>query len=286
MDLSNYKSILIKNFNRNVNSYDQSAVLQQTIGRALIERLQLINTLPKMILDLGSGTGYVSQQLKELYPAATIIQFDLANAMLSFSKKHTFFENTFFVCGDAEKLPFSLNAFDLIISNFAFHWFLEPQNVLVQIHRALKPEGLWLFSTLGPDTLKELKKAFETIDNLPNVNHFLDMHDIGDLLTLNHFQNPVIEMEKLTLTYSTLNKLHQDLKLTGCNTVLQKRTLGLRTKQFRDKLFSAYEVYRDDQQRIPASFEVIYGQAFGSEQKKLHRADKSGTVRIPIEDIF
>jgi malonyl-CoA O-methyltransferase len=286
MDQLNYKSIISNNFGQSANTYDQSAVLQQTVALSLIERLKLLNITPQNILDLGSGTGYLSQQLKFLYPTATIIQLDIATKMISFTKKNKSFENTHFVCGDAEKLPFPESCFDLIISNFVFHWFLEPQNVLVQIHRALKSSGIWLFSTLGPDTLKELKMAFATIDSASHTNHFLDMHDIGDLLAATHFQNPVIDMEMLTLTYSSLEKLHQDLKLTGSYTVLRDRPLGLKTQRFREKLFSAYEVYRDHQQLLPASFEIIYGQAFGSKQKKLHCADKNGVVRIPIEDIF
>jgi len=286
MNKLNYKSIISNNFGQSASTYDQSAVLQQTVGLSLIERLKWLNITPQNILDLGSGTGYLSQQLKLVYPTATIIQFDIAAAMLSFTKKNQSFENTHFVCGDAEKLPFPESCFDLIISNFAFHWFLEPQNVLVQIHRALTSSGIWLFSTLGPDTLKELKAAFATIDNAPHVNHFLDMHDIGDLLTAEHFQNPVIDMEMLTLTYSSITGLHRDLKSTGGYTVLRDMPPGLKTRHFRDQLFSAYEAYRDNQQLLPASFEIIYGQAFGSEQKKLHRADKSGVVRIPIEDIL
>ena len=150
----------------------------------------------------------------------------------------------------------------------------------------LKPGGLFLFSTVGPDTLKELKAACTTIDNAPHVNHFLDMHDIGDLLSATNFQNPVMNMEMLTLTYSSLTNLHRDLKLTGSHTVLSETLQGLSPKHFRKKLASAYEVYRDDEKQLPASFEIIYGHAFGSPQKRLHRADKSGMVRIPVEDLL
>jgi malonyl-CoA O-methyltransferase len=286
MDHLNYKLVVAKNFSRRAKDYDQSAALQQAVGLSLIERLKLISINPQTILDLGSGTNYLSKILKPHYPTAKIINLDIAESMLSFSQKENIFPQDFFVCTDAEKMPFQTNSFDLIISNFVFHWFLEPQNVLEQINRVLKPGGLLLFSTVGPDTLKELKTAFSTIDNAPHVNHFLDMHDIGDLLIATNFQNPVMDMEILTLTYSSLANLHRDLKLTGSHTVLSEMIKGLSPKNFREKLSLAYEVYRDDEKRLPASFEIIYGHAFGSPQKRLHRADKSGVIRIPVEDLM
>src|SRR5476651_1678543 len=130
--------------------------------------------------------------------------------MLNFTKSSHYDCFSKKVCGDAESLPFKSESVDFVFSNCTFQWFLDPLVALIEIQRILKPQGLLLFSTFGPDTLKELRESYQTIDTEKHVNHFLDMHDIGDLLLHTQFLDPVMDMENITITYENCWELLQD----------------------------------------------------------------------------
>jgi len=160
-----------------------------------------------------------------------------------------------------EQLPFKNNSLDFIWSSLTLQWANELEATLRECYRALAPGGLLMFATFGPDTLKELRTAFASIDTTPHVNRFADLHDIGDMLVNAGFANPVMEMEMLTLTYADLKSLMIDLKGMGAHNAAISRRRGLLGKSAWQKLLTAYEGDRIGG-RLPASYEVIYGHAW------------------------
>ncbi len=279
-----HKAAITKNFNRAAYTYNQAAIIHQEVGTRLLERLDLIKLEPNVILDLGSGTGFFAQKLTDKYPKAHIIKLDIAKSMLQFSNQNHFAQHVA-VCSDGECLPFKSRSVDFVFSNCVFHWFSDLQRALAEIHRVLKPEGLLLFSTFGPDTLKELRECFSTIDCNTHVNTFIDMHHIGDMLLQTQFLDPVMDMEMITITYKKCLDLIRDLKKTGENYVIRQKRIGLNPKDTLDKLINAYEYYRTSESVLPATFEVIYGHAWCSGNTRLHQANNEGIIHFPIADL-
>lgn len=255
-------------FERAAASYDQAAVLQREISNRMLARLEYIKYQPDVILDAGSGTGYGSQQLAKRYPASRLIAMDIAWAMLSHARPNTTWwqrllprQRTEHVCADIEQIPIKNDSIGMIWSNLALQWCNDLEHTFAEMHRILRTDGLLMFSTFGPDTLKELRQSFAQADAFSHVNRFIDMHDIGDLLVHNGFSTPVMDMEYITLTYSDVISVMRDLKAIGAHNVLLGRRQGLMGKDKWYKAIHAYEKLRRDG-KLPATFEVVYGHAW------------------------
>jgi malonyl-CoA O-methyltransferase len=283
-----HKSAIARSFSRAANTYDQVAILQREIGFRLLERLDLIKINPAVILDLGGGTGFLSRQLIQKYPNAHTIHCDIAEGMLTFAKKSstTNYINSSiepqlsYLCSDGDYLPIADQTVDFVFSNCALQWFPSLEATFQEVSRILKPNGLLLFSTLGQDTLKELRASFSMIDDNQHVNHFHDMHDIGDIILHLHFQDPVMDMETIMLTYKNVKGLLNDLKLMGAHYVNSPTPRGLAPKNIFDKLSQNYETYRTESGLIPATFEIVYGHAWGSELFSISHSCKKNRISI------
>jgi len=252
-------------FNKASNNYEDHAFLQKEVANRLDQKLNIISSNSAVILDLGAGTGLLSQQLSERFTDSTIIALDFAQNSLknnSTNKK---------ICADAYHLPLADNSVDLVISSLMMQWCPDLKQLFSEIHRVLKNDGLILFSTFGPDTLKELKKSWSVVDNDTHVNTFTDMHDIGDQLLNTGFQSPVMEMETLTLTYQTVTDLLRDLKAIGAQSV-GNRSKSLTGKDKFKLMVEMYESFRKDG-KLPATYEVIYGHAW-------KRISEIGTINL------
>ena len=255
-------------FDRAAASYDGAAVLQREIGGRLLERLDYVRLQPATVLDLGAGTGLCSQALQRRYRGARVVALDLAEAMLrgirarNSGLKRLLRAGPGLVCGDLEGLPFADESADLIVSNLALQWCNGVDRAFAEFRRVLRPDGLLMFTTFGPDTLKELRQSWARVDSHPHVSPFIDMHDIGDALLQAGFANPVVDMEMLTLTYTGVRDLMRDLKAIGAHNAARGRVRGLTGKQRLRAMQQAYEDFRDPQGRLPASHEVIYGHAW------------------------
>ena len=282
-------------FERAAASYDAHAVLQREVSDRLLERLDFMNITPQRVLDVGAGTGYSMQQLRARFTAADLIGLDLALAMLQRAREkfpappwrqrvasrfkpnaHASME---WVCADMERLPFKSNSFDLIWSSLTLQWANDLEGTLRDCHRILAPGGLMIFATFGPDTLKELRAAFASVDSTPHVNRFADLHDIGDMLVNTGFVNPVMEMDMLTLTYADLKALMMDLKGIGAHNAAVSRRRGLMGKSSWQTLEREYEQHRKND-RLPASYEVIYGHAWAGD--KTRREDGRQVIAFKI----
>ena len=259
-------------------TYDAAAVLQHEVCRRMAGRLDYIKHQPAVLLDAGSGTGNALAMLRERYRNAHIVAFDIAYAMLHQGRARVPWWRTLpgvgapvsRVCGDVERLPFATASVDMIWSNLALQWVNDLPATFREMHRVLRPGGLLMFSTFGPDTLKELREAYAG-SGYTHVNRFIDMHDIGDMLTGARYADPVIDMEPFTLTYGTVRELMRDLKAIGAHNVTGGRPQALSGKGLLRAVAAAYERHRR-YGRLPATFEVVYGHAW----KPLPRMSATG----------
>ena len=261
-----------RSFDRAATSYDAAAVLQREVADRMLSRLDLVKLQPQRVLDAGSGTGYVSGKLRERYADARLIELDLAPSMLKVSATKggwlgkLFGKANWQVCADLESIPLAAGSVEMICSSLAIQWLNEPDAAFREFHRLLKPEGLLMFSTFGPDTLTELRQAFASTDDRPHVNRFIDMHDLGDALVQAGFANPVMDMEKIVLTYADIKAVMRDLKSIGAHNVAFGRARGLMGRHAFERAEAAYDKLRRDG-RLPATFEIVYGHAWKPQPK-------------------
>ena len=262
-------SSIRKSFDAAAKEYDQFAVLQHTVTDRLIESFEHIRTQPEMILDLGAGTGYGSKKLRKEFKKARIIQVDLSDAMLKKSKTKTyrFFSRDHFLCADASKIPLPDLSVDLVFSSLMMQWCNDLDAVFSEIRRVLKPGGLFIFTTFGPDSLKELRESWRVVDDTVHVNVFIDMHDIGDSLMRHNLGSPVLNIEHLVFTYDSCRDLMLDLKNVGAHNINSGRRKTLTGKNKLNKMIDYYERYRDNN-KLPATYEIIYGHAWRVDEIK------------------
>ncbi|MEK6593335.1 MAG: malonyl-ACP O-methyltransferase BioC [Pseudomonadota bacterium] len=263
-----------RSFEHAAATYDDAAVLQHEVCGRVLERLDYIKLEPATILDAGSGTGNALAGLARRYPRARIVALDIALAMLARGRSRlpkwksllTGRSPLAAVCGDIEQLPLAAGSIGMVWSNLALQWVHDLQQALGEMQRVLAPGGLLMFSTFGPDTLKELRGAYAGVDRHTHVNRFIDMHDIGDMLVKAGFADPVIDMETFTLTYADVRELMRDLKAIGAHNVTQGRPAGLGGKTLLGTVARNYETLRRDG-RLPATFEVVYGHAWKAQPR-------------------
>ena len=169
-------------FSKSVNTYDDAAVIQREVLARLLDRAKSLLKQTDCLLDLGSGTGLARQELQSHFKAKIHVEMDIALPMLFFANTNLAKGNCTWVCSDAESLPFKAGSFDLIFSASTLQWCNNIANVFRDCLRTLCPDGLFIFSLFGPDTLQELRYCFAEEDPHPRVISFNDMHVIGDQL--------------------------------------------------------------------------------------------------------
>ena len=258
------KTLARRSFESAAAAYDQAAALQQEVGQRLLQRLDLVKIQPDRILDLGSGTGQCIPDLLARYKKAQVVALDIALPMLWRARKRgRWLRKPRCVCADAERLPFADSSFDLVFSNLMLQWCVELEVVFTELQRVLRPGGLLLFTSFGPDTLHELRGSWQQVDGYSHVNAFADMHDVGDALLRTRFADPVMDVERLTVTYADVWKLMRELKQIGAHNVTLGRPRGLTGKARMQRLVGAYEHYRS-QGVLPASYEIVNGHAWST----------------------
>lgn len=250
-------------FGRAACGYDRHARVQQEVGMRLLEHLDPIKLAPARILDAGSGTGTLARELASRYRRALVVLLDIAEPMLHAArpKAPRFFSRQRLVCGDSERLPTASGCFDLVFSNLLLQWFSDPEPAFREFARTLAPGRPLLFSTLGPDTLHELRESWAAADPHVHVHAFLDMHDVGDALVRAGFADVVMETERLCVQYPAVETLMRDLKGLGARNASAGRGRGLTGRRRLQHMREAYEQMRTEA-GLPATFEVIYGHAW------------------------
>jgi malonyl-CoA O-methyltransferase len=272
-----------RSFDKAARTYDAAAAVATEIRNRLLERLDIVRLQPKAILDLGAGTGHSSKALRQRYRGAAVIALDLSPGMLGQAERRQRWLRRFDpVIADAHRLPVKDASVELVFSNLMLEWCHDPDAVFQEIRRVLKPGGLLTFTTLGPDTLRELRQGWRKIDPYTRVHRFIDMHDLGDALMRAGLAEPVMDTERLTVTYPDVDALMTELTASGSSNVAQGRPRGLTTKA---RLQALGEAVRREAQEgaLPVSVEVVYGHAWAGELRRPQRA--GGEVRIPVSSL-
>lgn len=271
-------------FGRAAETYDAAAVVQKLVREEMLSRLDLVKLDPQVILDAGCGTGLASHALQKRYPKSQVVSLDFAYPMLQKTRSTRGYaglahqlKSLFgghkqnLLCADIEALPLADSSVGMVWSNVAIQWCNDLDAALQEFHRVLQPEGLLMFSTFGPDTLRELRAATDVAsgNQYTSVSRFIDMHDIGDALVRAGFSAPVLDVERFTLTYDDVKNVMRDLKSIGAHNATDGRARGLMGKTYFAKLAQSYEQFRRDG-KLPATFEVVYGHAWRGKDKPQH----------------
>lgn len=274
-----------RNFARAAAGYDTAAVLQREVASRMLERLDYVKIEPARVLDLGCGTGASLTALGERYPKAQVLGADASEAMLGVGRGQRSrlrwllpflrANKAGLLAADANALPVKTGTQGLIWSNLMLHWLEEPQPALREMHRALDVGGLLMFSTFGPDTLKELRACFA--DGYEHTQRFADMHDYGDMLLECGYSDPVMDAEILTMTYASVDDLFRDLRQNGAACAMHARRRGLMGRTTWATARARYEALMEEG-RLPATFEIVYGHAWKAQPTKT--ADGRAIVRF------
>lgn len=258
---------LRRSFGRAAKAYAHVAVLQREVETRLLEQLDFLeDRQPVRILDLGCGPGRASGAMKKRWPKAQVIAIDAALPMLKEVPKHTrFWRPIQRVCADVSQLPVADASVDLIFSSLCLQWVNDLPATLAEFRRVLRPDGLLVFSTFGPDTLIELREAYwQAGEKNPPLSPFAAIQQIGDAMMAAGFKNPVLDRELYRLTYSDVRTLMKELQTIGATDARPQRSRGMAGKTRLQKMTSAYESLRSDQV-LPSTWEVVTAMAWGPE---------------------
>jgi len=244
-----------RRFDRAATTYDKAAYLEREVGTRMLERLDVVRLSPGCILDAGSGPAPQAAALARRYPGARLVALDFSLPMLARARAAPGWlarlrgRGPLALCGALERMPLAAGSVQLAWSNMALHWAADGRAAIAELARVLAPGGLLMFSTVGPDTLKELREAMGE----GRVHRFPDMHDLGDALLAAGFAAPVMDMEMITLTFRDPLGLAADLRATGQTLARRDRARGLAPRALRAALAVS---------GASASIEVVYGHAW------------------------
>ena len=251
-------SVIHAQFTRLAKSYDANSWLQNRIADELIDRVEMVGVVGECLVDLGSATGYLGRSAKNKFPDKSVVEIDISLAMASESSKSNPSAKT--LVSSAEMLALDNESVSLVIANMLLHW-CDVSAVLSEVSRILKVGGSFFFSTLGPDSLLELRLAWAQADILPHVHDFVDMHDLGDALIKAGLAEPVLDTDRLCVTYDDYMNLIVDLRKMGAINARQDRRKTWTGKKRYQRAMDEYEVFRNQDRKLPVTWEVVYGLA-------------------------
>ena len=274
-------------FSRAAAGYDAAAVLQQEVRTRLLESLvYLDDRAPAVVVDVGCGTGHAAAAMKKRWPGARVIALDLALPMLQQARRQAGWWRPFArVCADARALPLAEGSVDVLFSNLCLQWVDDLPAVLAGFRRVLRPGGMLLVSTFGPQTLAELREAFAAADEQPHVSPFASIAEFGDALMAAGFRDPVLDRDLFNLTYPDLPALMRELRALGATNALATRRRSLTGRGRFARAAAAYEPLRDADGRLPSTWEVIYAQAWGPEPGAPVRQGGQEIAAVPVSRI-
>jgi len=269
-------------FDREAGRYDQYAALEREVGSRLMDRLEFQRRSPGVIIDLGSGTGFFSAALKRRFRKAEVIGLDVSMAMSqAFCRRSGFLHPLRGICADFSLLPIADRSADLLFSNLALQWTSDFRQICGEFRRVLRPGGMLLFSSLGPDSLNELRSAAGHGPASPRTRQFADMHDIGDALLSAGFAEPVMDSELITTKFGSLDALMTELEVTGASTHFSEWNARIQPSA---EIVRAYQAFRQDG-HYPVSWEIIYGTAFGPDEGQPIKTREGDVAAFSVESL-
>lgn len=280
-----------RSFARAAASYDDADILQTEVRDRLLERLQWIRLEPRRVLDLGTGTGKALPALAARFPGAEIVGVDVTPAMLQVAggrldraTDRVMGPRPLLICADAARLPFPDQSVDLVFSSLALHWSPVLDEVLAEVRRVLRHPGLFTFAMPGPDSYRELRRAWRAVDEAPHVIPFPEMRALGDGLVRAGLAEPVLDTDTLTLQYREFRQLIADLRATGTTNASAGRRPGLTGRQAWSRLTAAYELERGADGLLPATIEVVFGQAWAAGGPSQRRS-AGDEISVPLDSL-
>lgn len=270
-----------RSFARAAASYDATDFLQTEIRSRLLERLGWIRLEPRRVVDLGAGTGKALPHLATRFPGAELLALDLTEGLLQQAGNRDG-SGALPVCADASRLPLGDGSVDLFFSCLMLHWCPSLDQVLREVRRCLRYPGLFTFATLGPDSFRELRAAWQRVDQGVHVMPFPEMRGLADGLVRAGFAEPVVDGESLTIRYQTLPQLTADLRGTGTTNASSRRPRGLTGRRQWQRFAAALEEIRDGEGALPMTLDIIYGQAWAPGEQRIGRPAEAS---VPLTSV-
>jgi len=295
-DLFDHRQVR-RSFARAAHGYDQAAALQREVGARLSETLDYLEErVPDVVVDVGCGPGHLTAAMQKRWPRAQVVALDLALPMLREAREN--FGGRGWrerllggarrpeaICADARALPLRDASVDVLFSNLCLQWVEDLPAVFAGFRRVLKPGGLLLVSTFGPDTLFELRGAFAEADAAPHVSPFASIAQFGDALIAAGFKNPVLDRDEFVLGHPDLGHLMRELRTLGATNASVDRRRSLTGRARFARAAQAYEPLRGVDGRLPATWEVIYAHAWGPDPGTPIRVGGVDEVQVPVSSI-
>ncbi|MBT8130850.1 MAG: methyltransferase domain-containing protein [Gammaproteobacteria bacterium] len=267
-----------RNFDRAAAGFDEVDFVHRHTGNGLLERLLPMQLEVRRVLELGSATGALSRQLAKRFRRSRIISLDLSLEMLRVARRRrSRFARITELQASAERIPLPTNSVDAVFANQLLPWLGDPVAMLREVARVLRPEGLFAFASLGPDSLVELREAF-SLDGEAHVNAFADMHNVGDALVRSGLRDPVLDVDRLALTYRDTASLYRDLHRCGGNALAGRRRSLTGKGRFGRADKALQGQFGGGQLNL--SLELVYGHAWGG-----NVASDGGEIRIDVADL-
>lgn len=237
------KRIISRNFSQSARDYDKHAVLQKALANELLSLAGKLE--PKRILDIGCGTGYLTRRLAETFPKAEVIGIDIAPGMIEVARNKNSRANLNFIAGDGEDIPLENLTFDLVVSNASLQW-MDAKRVFAGAHKVLNPGGRFIFTTFGPQTLRELKvSGFR-------VNKFLSVVELkgiaGNLFSTIRLKSKIVRQR-----FEGVKELIYHLKEIGAQSADKRKS------EYSLSAFKEYKEKFSSNGCIYATYELIYG---------------------------
>lgn len=269
-----------RRFDRVARQFDGADFVHATTRLGLLARIEPLLTEAKTVVDLGAATGTASPLLQKRFKGARIISVDFARRMLERAQeKKRWLSNATFVQARAEALPFANESIDVIFSNQLLPWVNSPATVFSEVARVLCKGGVFAFATLGPDSFREIRHAWRQLDDYPHVNHFPDMHDLGDGLVNAGLRDPVLDVDRLCIDYQAADRLLADLAASGARNALSDRSKALTGKR---RFAAMLEGLTAAGGSITLDIELVYGHCWGAGPKMDPANYRIDATRIPL----
>ena len=247
-------------FDRAAHRYDQSARLQQQVAQHLIDLVSDNQPISTKTLDIGCGTGQVTEAMCRLYPKGEVVGLDFSKRMLEQTRtrlhQHDFTADL--VCADAEQLPFQESSFDLIVSSLMLQWSNDLVSTLKSCRNVLRPDGKMIFNTFTEGTLVEVKQSWQQVDQSEHTSNFLTMQDLESTLESVGFSQVEVLYDTITMTYPSVRAMIMEMKQIGASNAHKKRERGLTGKQRFGAFEQAFERYRLASGQYPCTWKLAY----------------------------
>jgi malonyl-CoA O-methyltransferase len=262
--------------------FAQAAFLHAQTRTELLRRLEPVQLQPSRILDLGGGTGLAARALADRYRKASVTLVEASPALLAAAGRMRGWWRRFeCVSGEASSIPLPDASVDLVVANLLLPSVPDPEAVLAEVRRVLKPRGYFAFTTLGATTLQEVRSTFAAADQASHIHEFPDFHDVGDGLTRVGFVAPVLDADRLTVTYRSLADVCRDLRAAGATPMRGGRNTLTGARRWR-AAEDAFAERAGPDQRVAVTCEVIYGQAWCPDTDQLDRSRRPREVVVPL----